>query len=109
MTKNPTMLSGRRILLTGGTTGIGRAALKALANEGARVLTFGRHQDALDAALSGIDGEVIGIVEDAATRDGIDRVFAAVDDRLGASTCWSPVPHSARSRSMRWPRRIGAM
>ena len=25
MTKNPTMLSGRRILLTGGTTGIGRA------------------------------------------------------------------------------------
>ncbi|HJO65253.1 MAG TPA: SDR family oxidoreductase [Sphingomonas sanguinis] len=83
MTKNPTMLSGRRILLTGGTTGIGRAALKALANEGARVLTFGRHQDALDAALSGIDGEVIGIVEDAATHDGIDRVFAAVDDRLG--------------------------
>jgi 3-hydroxy acid dehydrogenase / malonic semialdehyde reductase len=73
MTKNPTMLSGRRILLTGGTTGIGRAALKALANEGARVLTFGRHQDALDAALSGIDGEAIGIVEDAATRDGIDR------------------------------------
>ena len=83
MTKNPTMLSGRRILLTGGTTGIGRAALKALANEGARVLTFGRHQEALDAALTGIDGDVIGIVEDAGTRDGIDRVFAAVDDRLG--------------------------
>ena len=83
MTKNPTMLSGRRILLTGGTTGIGRAALKALANEGARVLTFGRHRDTLDAALAGIDGEVIGIVEDAATREGIDRVFGAVDDRLG--------------------------
>ena len=83
MTKNPTMLSGRRILLTGGTTGIGRAALKALANEGARVLTFGRHRDTLDAALAGIDGEVIDIVEDAATREGIDRVFGAVDDRLG--------------------------
>ena len=83
MTENPTMLSGRRILLTGGTTGIGRAALKALANEGARVLTFGRHRDTLDAALAGIDGEVIGIVEDAATREGIDRVFGAVDDRLG--------------------------
>ncbi|MBI0476373.1 SDR family oxidoreductase [Sphingomonas sp. MA1305] len=77
------MLSGRRVLLTGGTTGIGLATLKALAAEGARVLTFGRHQDALDAALAGIDGDVVGIVEDAATREGIDRVFAAVDDRLG--------------------------
>ncbi len=83
MTKNHTMLSGRRILLTGGTTGIGLATLKALASEGARVLTFGRHQDALDAALAGVDGDVTGIVEDAATREGIDRVFAAVDDRLG--------------------------
>lgn len=83
MTKNPTMLSGRRILLTGGTTGIGLAALKALAAEGARVLTFGRHQAALDAALAGIDGDVTGIAEDAATQEGIDRVFAAVDDRLG--------------------------
>ncbi|WP_232474205.1 SDR family oxidoreductase [Sphingomonas sp. MA1305] len=83
MTNSPTILSGRRVLLTGGTTGIGLATLKALAAEGARVLTFGRHQDALDAALAGIDGDVVGIVEDAATREGIDRVFAAVDDRLG--------------------------
>lgn len=83
MTNSPTILSGRRVLLTGGTTGIGLATLKALAAEGARVLTFGRHQDALDAALAGIDGDVVGIVEDAATRAGIDRVFAAVDDRLG--------------------------
>lgn len=83
MTTPPTTLSGRRVLLTGGTTGIGLATLKALAAAGARVLTFGRHQDALDAALGGIDGDVVGIVEDAATREGIDRVFAAVDDRLG--------------------------
>ncbi len=83
MTTPPTTLSGRRVLLTGGSTGIGLATLKALAAAGARVLTFGRHQDALDAALGGIDGDVVGIVEDAATREGIDRVFAAVDDRLG--------------------------
>ncbi|MGR6330344.1 SDR family oxidoreductase [Sphingomonas sp. XXL09] len=83
MTNSPTLLPGRRVLLTGGTTGIGLATLKALAAEGARVLTFGRHKDALDAALAGIDGDVAGIVEDAATREGIDRVFAAVDDRLG--------------------------
>ena len=37
-------LDGKRILLTGGTTGIGRATLALLAGEGARILTFGRHQ-----------------------------------------------------------------
>lgn len=78
-----TSLSGKRILLTGGTTGIGRATLSMLAAEGARVLTFGRHQDALDAALSDIDGDVTGIAEDAATAQGIERVFDAVDERLG--------------------------
>lgn len=76
-------LSGKRILLTGGTTGIGRATLKALAGEGARVLTFGRHQQTLDEALSGIGGEVTGIAADAASPHDIDQVFAQVDERLG--------------------------
>ena len=84
MTDNRTTdLSGRRILLTGGTTGIGRATLKALAAHGARILTFGRHRESLDEALAGVEGDVSGVVEDAATPDGIERVFAAVDERLG--------------------------
>lgn len=84
MTENRTAsLSGKRILLTGGTTGIGRATLKALAAEGAHVLTFGRHQETLDEALSDIDGTVKGIVADAATAEGIEQVFAQVDDQLG--------------------------
>lgn len=84
MTANrTTILSAKRVLLTGGTTGIGRATLKALAAQDARVLTFGRHQEPLDEALADIDGDVTGIAEDAATPDGVERVFAAVDDRLG--------------------------
>ena len=39
-----TSLDGKRILVTGGTTGIGRATIAMLVAEGARVLTFGRHQ-----------------------------------------------------------------
>lgn len=84
MTENRTAsLSGKRILLTGGTTGIGRATLKAFAAEGAHVLTFGRHQETLDEALSDIDGPVKGIVADAATAEGIEQVFAQVDDQFG--------------------------
>ncbi len=80
-----TSLRGKRILLTGGTTGIGRATLGLLASEGARVLTFGRHQAELDGALADIagPGEVTGLTADAATPEGIDAVFAAVDQTLG--------------------------
>lgn len=77
-------LAGKRVLLTGGTTGIGRATLAMLADAGATVLTFGRDDDALQEALGSVaEGEVSGLVADAATRDGIDGVFAAVDERLG--------------------------
>jgi len=81
-----TSLEGKRILITGGTTGIGRATVALLAQEGARVLTFGRHQGKLDEALSntsGARGSVAGLTADVATRDGIDQVFAAVDEKLG--------------------------
>src|SRR4029077_5937182 len=37
-------LSGRRALVTGGTSGIGRATAEALAHEGARVLISGRSE-----------------------------------------------------------------
>ena len=77
-----TDLAGKRILLTGGTTGIGRATLALLAADGARVLTFGRHQEALDEALAGLDG-ASALVADAGTRNGIDAVFTAVDETLG--------------------------
>jgi NAD(P)-dependent dehydrogenase (short-subunit alcohol dehydrogenase family) len=84
--RNPTNLEGKRILVTGGTTGIGRATVALLAQEGARVLTFGRHQSSLDEALAGARGgrgSVDGVVADAATKEGIDQVYAALDDTLG--------------------------
>ena len=87
-------LAGKRILLTGGTTGIGRATLALLAADGARVLTFGRDRAALDDALDDArarvtgEGEVSGLTADVATRAGIDAVFAAVPyclDLIGAA------------------------
>lgn len=81
-----TSLSAKRVLVTGGTTGIGRATVKLMASQGARVLTFGRDQEALEDALAsaeGLDGEVTGFTADVGSREGVEQVFAQVDDQLG--------------------------
>ncbi len=82
-----TSLLGKRILVTGGTTGIGRATVALLAKtHGARVLTFGRHEaelkDSLDNASGGACG-VLGLTADVATPEGLEAVFEAVDQQLG--------------------------
>jgi 3-hydroxy acid dehydrogenase/malonic semialdehyde reductase len=79
-------LNGKRILLTGGTTGIGRAMLKRFAEAGARIVTFGRDQAALDEALEiarAGGGEVHGFTADLGKREDIARIFAEVDAKLG--------------------------
>lgn len=87
MSDTRTSLSEQRILVTGGTTGIGRATVHMLIEQRARVLTFGRHSAELDAALDDApdtgDGRVFGMTADVATREGVEEVFAAVDERLG--------------------------
>lgn len=87
MSKLETMpLDGKRILVTGGTTGIGRATVKMLVEQGARVLTFGRHEPELQDSLTnarGGKGEVSGLTADVASPEGVDQVFAALDERLG--------------------------
>jgi 3-oxoacyl-[acyl-carrier protein] reductase len=78
-------LEGRRVLITGGTTGIGRAIAVLLASEGAKVFICGRDKNHLDDALQRI-GEVgsgDGISIDLAEREGVDRLFEAADKFLG--------------------------
>jgi 3-hydroxy acid dehydrogenase / malonic semialdehyde reductase len=79
-------LANKRILLTGGSTGIVRAMLNLFAKAGARVVTMGRDADALQEALTTAErrgGEVHGLVADLARREDVERVLAAVDEWLG--------------------------
>ncbi len=78
-------LAGRRVLVTGGTTGIGRATAVLLAASGAKVFVCGRTPEHLDDALRRIRdvGEGDGLAIDLAEPDGVDRVFAAAARSLG--------------------------
>lgn len=78
-------LAGRRALITGGTTGIGRAIAVLLASYGVRVFVCGRDERHLADALARIAevGEGSGIAVDLATPDGVTRFFDAAQGWLG--------------------------
>lgn len=80
-----TSLKGRRALVTGGTTGIGRAIGNLLAAEGARVFICGRDEGHLADALKRLEelGEGHGVAIDLAEPDAPARFVAAGREALG--------------------------
>jgi NAD(P)-dependent dehydrogenase (short-subunit alcohol dehydrogenase family) len=79
-------LQGRKAIITGGTTGIGRAIAVLLASEGVEVFICGRTPEHLDDALARIRevGQGDGIAVDLAEPAELDRFFQAASDALGS-------------------------
>ncbi|MDV3123528.1 SDR family oxidoreductase [Mycobacterium sp. 21AC1] len=73
--------AGKRVVITGGTSGIGLATAKALVDGGARVLVTGRTPASLDAAR--VELGAGAIVEPSDAISGIDTLAERVADELG--------------------------
>lgn len=77
---------GHVVLITGGGTGIGKAAAQAFAREGAKVAVLGRRTNELDAVVSSIqkDGtEAIAVKADVAIESEVDEAVQRVVDHWG--------------------------
>jgi 3-oxoacyl-[acyl-carrier protein] reductase len=87
-------LKGKKVILTGGSRGIGRAALEIFAVEGCDIAFFSRNQAQVDetiASLSRHGGKVIGEVFDlAANMDGYAAWLTSAAERLGGCDIFVP-------------------
>jgi NAD(P)-dependent dehydrogenase (short-subunit alcohol dehydrogenase family) len=73
-------LSGIRVLVTGGTSGLGQAMAQALAQAGARMVVTSRHRERAQATAAELGAGALGVELD--VRDA-GSVSAAVDSAFG--------------------------
>jgi NAD(P)-dependent dehydrogenase (short-subunit alcohol dehydrogenase family) len=82
-----TDLTGRTVLLTGASKGIGAATAEAMIAAGARLIAhYGSDRAGAEAATSGAaDGQVTLVQADLSGPDGAEHLYAAAKEALGSS------------------------
>ena len=79
-------LTGRVAVVTGASSGMGRATALLLASRGAKVALLARRKDALDAVAAEIQqlgGEAIAVTTDVTDQASVDAAATAVRNQLG--------------------------
>ena len=75
-------LAGRTAVITGGGTGIGAAAARRLAADGAGVVLVGRRPEPLAEVAAGLGDQAMALTADAASPDDMAQVVAEVHARF---------------------------
>lgn len=76
-------LNGKRVLITGGASGIGLAAAKKFADEGSKVIILDWNQDSLNFALKENPDFAAGIKADVSSPEDVKRAFEKMEKISG--------------------------
>jgi NAD(P)-dependent dehydrogenase (short-subunit alcohol dehydrogenase family) len=76
-------LEGKSAIVTGASSGIGRACAMALAKEGARVALVGRRREMLDALAHEIGSKALVCVGDVRNHEDIRRIVQHAAEKFG--------------------------
>ncbi|WP_407559376.1 SDR family oxidoreductase [Mycobacterium paraintracellulare] len=79
-----TQYGGRRVVITGGTSGLGLATAKLLLDKGARVLVTGRSKAAVQSASEALGPNAIAIQSDATSMLDIDALAGRAKAEFGS-------------------------
>jgi len=72
------------VVVTGGNSGMGRAAAQEFSRLGAKVVISGRDEKTLAAAAASIGGEILTVRADVARLGDLDDLFARTKKKFGA-------------------------
>jgi len=83
--------SGRVVVVTGASAGVGRAAARAFASEGAHVGLIARDTEGLQAAareMGELGGKGLAVPADVADADQVEAAAARIEQELGPIEVW---------------------
>src|SRR5579871_5876108 len=80
---------GKKVVIIGGTSGMGLATAKMLLDGGARVLVTGRSKEGLESAQKELGNDAIVVSSDAQSMANLDAL---------ASRVWLAMPHTELQR-----------
>ena len=79
------------VVITGATSGVGRAAVRRFAREGCSIGLVARNQTALEAAAAEVErlgGKAVSIPTDVADYDAVEAAAAATEEAFGPIDIW---------------------